>query len=155
MDRSALIARYASGAAAIEAALSGITDEELDARPGVGEWTAREIVHHTADAEMRAALRLRQLIAEDDPLIQGYDEPVWAARIPSARPLEPSLLAIRAARLSTVDVIGLLQEEQWSRSGTHTESGPGYTVEKWLEIYAAHCHDHAAQIERARGAVSG
>jgi hypothetical protein len=29
-------------------------------------------------------------------------------------------------------------------------SGRGpYSVENWLEIYAAHCHDHADQISRA------
>jgi hypothetical protein len=42
-----------------------------------------------------------------------------------------------------------LSEEEWGRVGTHTESGP-YGVEDWLRIYAAHCHDHADQILRAR-----
>jgi hypothetical protein len=28
-------------------------------------------------------------------------------------------------------------------------------VERWLEIYAAHAHDHAAQIRQARGAADG
>jgi hypothetical protein len=27
--------------------------------------------------------------------------------------------------------------------------GP-YSVERWLEIYSAHCHEHADQIRRAR-----
>jgi hypothetical protein len=38
--------------------------------------------------------------------------------------------------------------EEWRRSGIHTDSGP-YSVDTWLEIYAAHCHDHADQIARA------
>lgn len=64
-ERKALVDKYATGAAAFREALAGITDEELDARPGPDDWTAREIVHHMADGEMRAAIRLRQLIAED------------------------------------------------------------------------------------------
>jgi hypothetical protein len=46
----------------------------------------------------------------------------------------------------------VLTEEQWARGGTHAASGP-YGVETWLEIYAAHAHDHADQIRRARQAA--
>ena len=46
---------------------------------------------------------------------------------------------------------GLLEEQDWGRAGTHTESGP-YTMDDWLEIYAAHAFDHAEQIRRVRGA---
>jgi hypothetical protein len=45
-----------------------------------------------------------------------------------------------------------LISEPWgtrARGGTHTESGP-YSVVARLEIYAAHTHDHADQIRRAR-----
>ncbi|MFN2614162.1 MAG: hypothetical protein ABR552_05015 [Actinomycetota bacterium] len=42
-----------------------------------------------------------------------------------------------------------MTDEEWSRSGWHTDSGP-YSVELWLRIYANHCHDHADQIRRAR-----
>jgi len=45
-----------------------------------------------------------------------------------------------------------LTEADWKRSGTHTESGP-YSVETWLRIYAAHGHDHADQIHRARASA--
>jgi isopenicillin N synthase-like dioxygenase len=40
------------------------------------------------------------------------------------------------------------------RAGTHTESGR-YSVEDWLRIYAAHAHNHAAQIRRARWGARG
>jgi hypothetical protein len=48
-----------------------------------------------------------------------------------------------------VELLERLDESDWSRQGTHTESGP-YSVETWLSIYAAHAHDHADQIRRAR-----
>jgi Arc/MetJ-type ribon-helix-helix transcriptional regulator len=40
----------------------------------------------------------------------------------------------------------------WQREGTHSEVGR-YTVERWLEIYADHAHNHAAQIRRARASA--
>jgi len=148
--RSELIRRYREGYAAVEAALEGITPAELD-RTGSDGWTARQVVHHLADSEMTSALRLRKLIAEQNPVIWGYDEELYAQKLwYRERPLEASLLALRAARESTATILDHLAEEDWARQGWHTESGP-YSVERWLEIYAAHAHDHAAQIRRARG----
>jgi len=64
-ERDTLIAQYRDGYAAVAEALLKITPEELDARPGPGRWTPREIVHHLADSETTSAIRLRRLLAED------------------------------------------------------------------------------------------
>jgi DinB family protein len=148
--RAELVERYKEGTRVFAEALEGITDVELDARSEPGEWTAREVVHHMADSEMTSAIRLRRLIAEDAPTIQGYDQEEYAQRLfYGERPIEGSSEAVAAARRTTGDILDRLTDEQWARSGTHTESGP-YGVEAWLEIYAAHAHDHADQIRRAR-----
>jgi hypothetical protein len=148
--RAQLVDRYKEGTGVFVEALEGITDGELDARPGPEEWTAREVVHHMADSEMTSAIRLRRLIAEDAPTIQGYDQEEYAQRLFYAeRPIEASVEAVAASRQTTGDILDRLTEEQWARGGTHTESGP-YGVEAWLEIYADHAHDHADQIRRAR-----
>ena len=86
---------------------------------------------------------------EDDPLIEGYDEPRYARVLfYDRRPIGPSLDALGAARATTCQILERLTEDQWARTGRHSESGP-YDVETWLRIYAAHAHEHAAQIERA------
>lgn len=151
--RHTLIESYRAGYQAVQGALEGITPAELDARPQAGEFTAREVVHHLADSEMTSAIRLRRLIAEDEPTIQGYDENAFARRLYYAeRPIEASLDALRAARATTATILDHLTDNEWARTGTHTESGP-YSVESWLEIYAAHAHEHADQISRAREAA--
>jgi DinB family protein len=145
-----LVDRYREGPDAVAEALEGITDEQLDRRPGPGDWTPREVVHHLVDSEMTSAIRLRRLLAEDAPIIVGYDEEEFARRLFYAdRPIEASLEAFRASRRTTSEILDRLTDEQWHRSGTHTESGP-YGVETWLEIYANHAHDHADQIRRPR-----
>ena len=149
-----MLERYRQGYDAVLAALEGITPAELDARPAPSEFTAREVVHHLADSEMTSAIRLRKLIAEDEPIIDGYDENGFARRLYyAARPIEPSLDALRAARATTASILEHLTEAEWARAGTHSESGR-YSVETWLEIYAAHAHEHADQIRRARGSVA-
>jgi len=76
--RAGMIQQYEQGYAAVEDALAGATEAELDARPAPSEWTAREIAHHLADSEMTSAIRLRRLLAEDDPTINGYDQNAFA-----------------------------------------------------------------------------
>ena len=150
--RARMIQQYERGYAAVEDALAGATEAELDARPAPNEWTAREIVHHLADSEMTSAIRLRRLLAEENPTIVGYDQEEFARRLRYDRPLEGSLLAFKGARDSTVPILHSLTDEDWRRAGTHTESGP-YSVEAWLHIYVAHGQDHAEQIRRARASA--
>jgi hypothetical protein len=148
-ERASLIKRYRDGHKEVMAALDGIKEDELD-RSASGEWTPREIAHHLADSEMNGAIRLRRLLAETAPAINGYDEVAYAKRLTMDRPISPSLEAMRGARESTAQLLDRLTEEDWKRAGTHSERGR-YTVEDWLATYAAHGHDHAAQIRRSRG----
>lgn len=148
-ERTDLIARYAAGYDEILDSLSNATDQDLDRKPSGGEWSPRQIIHHLADSEMTSAIRLRRLLAEDSPMIQGYDEAEFARRLHYERPIESSLQALKASRESTVSLLRCLSDQEWERAGTHTESG-SYSVEDWLQIYASHAHDHADQIRQAR-----
>jgi hypothetical protein len=147
--RRKLIEQYKEGYHVVAQALAGATDEQLDARPAPGKWTAREVVHHLADSEMTSALRLRTLIAVDNPQIFGYDQDEFARRLYYDRPIEASLEAFKGARRSTAEILDRMTDADWRREGTHTEHGR-YSVTRWLEIYAAHAHQHAAQILVAR-----
>jgi hypothetical protein len=103
-----------------------------------------------ADSEMTAAIRLCRLMPKTSRRSRAtIKRSTRNACSTPTRPIEASVEAVAAARRTTADILDRLDEEQWSWGGTHTESGP-YGVEAWLEIYAAHAHDHAGQIRRAR-----
>lgn len=147
--RRQLVARYRERPAAVDAAVAGLTDEDVDRTPGEGEWSARQVIHHLADTEMIAAVRLGMLVAQDSPTIQGYDEMELARGLGyESRPVGPSLAAFRGATESTATILDRLTEEDWRRTGQHTERGP-YSVETWLEVHASHAQDHTKQIEQA------
>jgi hypothetical protein len=150
--RKKLIEQYKEGYHVVAQALAGATDEQLDARPGPGKWTAREVVHHLADSEMTSAIRLRTLLAVDNPQIFGYDQDEFARRLYYDRPIEASLEAFKGARRSSAEILDRMTDAEWAREGTHTEHGR-YGVTRWLEIYAAHAHQHAVQIQVARDAA--
>ena len=149
-ERRQLIARYRDGFDEVARSLEGFPESGLGAHPLPGKWSAREIVQHLADSEMASAIRLRKLLTEESPHIQGYDQDLYAARLRyNERDMAPALDAFRAARATTAQLLEAMTEEDWAREGTHSESGR-YTAEDWLRIYAAHAHGHAEQIRRLR-----
>lgn len=152
-ERRALIAQYEAGYDEVLKALDGFPTESLTARPIAGKWSAAEIVHHLADSESTSALRLRKLLAEPHPVIQGYDQEVWTAKLRyQERPIGPALAAFKAARETTAQLLDLMTEEEWHHLGWHDDAG-SYHAERWLEIYAEHAHGHAGQIRRLREAL--
>jgi len=152
--RQQLIAQYKDGSEEVSRNLADFPQNSLTAHPIPGKWSAAEIVHHLADSETTSALRLRRLLVEDHPLIQAYDQDEYAVKLRyNERDIAPSLEAFRAARATTAQLIDMMVEEDWHREGTHSESG-SYSAEDWLKIYAAHAHNHAAQIARLREALA-
>src|SRR5918998_6614581 len=118
-ERQKLIAQYEHGYDEVQSALADFPHEQLTARPLPGKWSACEIVQHLADSEMRAAMRLRQLLAEDRPAIQAYDQDVYAERLNyNTRDIAPALDAFRAARLTTAQLLAHMTDADWAREGT-------------------------------------
>ena len=147
-ERDALIEQYARGPARLRAALATVPAEALKWRPAPKEWSAHEIVCHCADSETNSYARIRFLLAERDPLIQGYDQDHWATTFDyHGHPIEPALATVEGVRANTAELIRRLPDEAWAREGRHTESGR-YTGEDWLKIYADHLEGHARQIEK-------
>jgi len=147
-ERERLVEQYARGPERVREALAWVPREALQWRPGPGKWSVHEVVVHCADSETNAALRIRYLLAEKEPLIVGYDQDAWARLFDyHAQSLEEALAATVLARDRTVPLLRRMTDADWAKAGQHTESGP-YAAEDWLRIYAVHLEGHARQIER-------
>ena len=147
-EREALIQRYEEGPVKLRDAFARVPREAWKWRPEAGKWSVYEIVCHCADSESNGALRIRYLVAEEKPVIVGYDQDRWAKVFDyhSSR-IELALAAVDVMRAQTVNLLRRLPEESWAAAGTHTESGP-YTAEDWLTTYAEHLEKHSRQIDR-------
>ena len=153
-ERNKLIAQYAAGYDDVKAALEGFPAASIAAHPIPGKWSAREIVHHLADSESISAQRLRRLLSEEHPIIQGYDQEAYAVLLRyNLRDHAPALDFFRAARETTLQLLREMGDDDWMRTGWHTESGL-YTATTWLKIYAVHAHNHAGQIARLKVALT-
>src|SRR5688572_18000135 len=115
-ERERLIGQYAAGPARLEAALETVPEAARKWRPAPGEWSAHEVVCHCADSETNAALRIRYLVVEKDPVIIGYDQEAWATQLDyHEHPLEPALAAVEAVRANTETLLRRLPDEVWQK----------------------------------------
>ena len=153
--RKAFLRRYAEGPGLLRQAWEAVPMEARVWRPGMGKWSAHEVVVHCADSETYAAFRIRLLLADPEPLIVGYDENEWARRFDyHASDPELALALVASLRAHTDAMLASLPEESWGRMGRHTHSGP-YGTDDWLRSYGEHLDIHAAQIRRNLAAWQG
>jgi len=125
------------------------TDEQLECRVAEGEWSIRQIVHHVADSHINANNRFRLPLTEDNPTLPGYDQDKYALQPDYALPLEISLSILPGLHARWVALLESLTEEQWNRTGVHSEWGT-VTVETIARNYSWHGQNHINQINTIR-----
>src|SRR3954449_1022463 len=74
-----LIEAYLDGPAQVRRAVAGLTADQLTARPVQGKWSTLEVVCHLVDSEQAWCHRMKRVIAEEKPLLIGYDESRFTA----------------------------------------------------------------------------
>ena len=62
-----IIESFAAGAETLRRAVDGLTQDDLLARPGPGDWSIQELVIHVADSDDIAIDRMKRILTEDNP----------------------------------------------------------------------------------------
>jgi len=65
----------------IAAAVSGLAPEVLRRKPAPDKWSILEILGHLADIEIVYGYRLRQMLADDKPVIAPMNQEAWAKHL--------------------------------------------------------------------------
>ena len=146
--RKQLLQRYKGAVSAVMVAVEHVPPEDLDKRPTPKQMSAREVVHHLADSEMREGIRMRRMLAENTPVLPHWDPAHYAERLHYDRPIDVSLEAFRAMALSNVELMERLTEDQWRREGNQQKPWK-LTVEGWMEENLAHVHECLLAIMNA------
>lgn len=151
-ERAELITRYKQGYAEVVAALDDTTPAELDYKPAKTEWSAREVIHHLADSEMIAAVRLRRILVEGEAQLWPYDPDELAGRLTYAeRPIESAMALFQGVRACTAELLDRMTDADWAKADMPTPTGE-YSTARWLRVYGQHAHEHAEQIRANRAA---
>jgi hypothetical protein len=134
----------ADDAATISAIVRRTPDERLRAVK-IGEWTAKEVIGHVADAAEVFAERVRRCAAEDRPALPAFDQDAVHAQRKNSD-ADPMALSKRL-QAAHAEIVQLLQRPGIrDRIGRHAERGP--VTAGWIGAYhARHSHEHLAELQ--------
>ena len=146
-----LVERYAAGGPLLSFAVYNLTPAQEQARIAPGTLSIGELAVHLLDADLQFAHRLKQILAEDQPTLQGYDHDAWLARIsadglPAAEAAE--LFALH--RRWTARILRRLEDKVFGRTGMHTANGR-QTMAEILAYCVSHLDHHLKFIYGKRG----
>jgi DinB superfamily len=112
-----------------------------------GKWTARIILCHLADCEIAFGFRIRQALAEDNHVVQTFDQDAWAQSYgnPSFH-AQTALQVFSDLRGWNLVLINSLPPDSFRRRFRHPERGE-MTLQSFIELIAGHDLNHLRQLE--------
>jgi hypothetical protein len=126
--------------------------DRINASPAPGKWSPREIICHLADCELVFGFRYRQALADDNHVIQPFDQDRWAKPY-GAYTAEQALQLFTAVREWNLALLRSLAPEQLARTVTHPERG-SMVLKTIVETAAGHDLNHLKQLEAAKHAAA-
>jgi hypothetical protein len=135
----------------IAAAVSGLSPVALRYRSDPKKWCILEILAHLADIEIVYGYRLRQMLADDKPVIAPMDQDAWAKNLGYLDALPPELVALYGLnRHHNLRLLRRLKADDLEKSAFHPEYKKDVTVGRLVEQMAGHGANHLAQIEKLK-----
>lgn len=125
-----------------------LTPEQLATPEAPGKWSAAGVLQHLADAEIVWSYRLRRMLSEDRPGLQGWDQDLWADRLGyDEADAEEALAVLAALRRANLRMVSSASPEDLERTGRDRVRGEE-TVREMLRLYAGHDLAHRRQLDR-------
>lgn len=149
-ERPLLIEQIANTPAALQAAVKGLTELQLDTPYRPGGWTVRQVVHHLPDSHMNSYIRFKLAVTETQPQIKPYEEQLWAELVDGKiASIEISLQLLEALHKRWVLFLRSLKPADFSRTLLHPANGV-MKLDTVLRLYAWHGRHHVAHITSLR-----
>jgi len=138
----------------IAMAASGLTDRVLRYKPSPDKWCVLEILGHLADIEIVYAYRMRQILADEKPVIAPMDQDAWARNLGYMQSTAAELIAAYGLnRHETLQLLRRVKLEDLKKSAFHPELKRDVTLAELVERMGQHGTDHLTQIERLKQAA--
>ena len=137
----------------LERRTAGLDDAMLRRPEAPGKWSVLEVIQHLADTEVVYAWRTRQILTQDRPPIQGYDQDAWAKVLQYGdADLSVALGQLRGVRTANLRLWRSLTPAQLERVGLHSERGPE-SLDLVIRMMGGHDLVHRRQIDRVLAAA--
>ncbi|OAB25435.1 hypothetical protein PMSD_27135 [Paenibacillus macquariensis subsp. defensor] len=126
--------------------------EELNYKPTATSWSITDIIVHVVDAEMILQHRIKAILAEDNPIIQAFDQNLWASELQySLRDIEDQLALFVLLRKVFAPTLQIIRDVDGERAGIHSTDG-SIQLKDIVKKMSTHLQGHIEQIERNRAA---
>jgi hypothetical protein len=135
----------------VAAAVSGVAAGVLRYKPAPEKWSILEILGHLADIEIVYGYRLRQMLADEKPVIAPIDQDAWARHLGYMEAPAPELVAAYGLnRHQNLRLLRRLKVADLEKAAFHPEHKQNVTVARIIEQMAGHGASHLAQIEKLK-----
>jgi len=145
-----LIDEIAAAPHKLRAAVTGLSEAQLDTPYRPDGWTVRQVVHHVPDSHLNAYTRFKLGLTESEPTIRPYFEDRWA-RLADVRltPIDTSLALLDSLHERWVLLLRSLSASDLERTIQHPEYGH-FDLKKLIGLYAWHGQHHTAHVTSLR-----
>jgi len=134
--------------------IRGLDDSTFRHPEAPGKWSVIEVIQHLADSDLVFSYRLKMMLTEDRPPLQGYDQDRWAGELLYREmPLELALGQLRSMRTVNLHLLRMLTPSRLERVGLHSERGPE-SAGFLLQLMGGHDLVHRRQIDRILSSVA-
>jgi hypothetical protein len=131
------VTAIATGPSLIVAAAAGVDDATLRRKPAQNKWCILEILGHLADIEVLYGYRLRQMLADKEPVIAPIDQDDWARNLGFLEATPDELLdAYQAARRANLRLLRRLKLADLEKGAFHPELKRKVTVAELIGMMA-------------------
>ena len=135
----------------IAAAVSGLPDKTLRYKPAPGKWCILDILAHLADIEILYAYRMRQMLADEKPVIAPIDQDAWARNLGYMESSPMELVALYGLnRHANLQLLRRLKAADLEKSAYHPEKKNQVTVAEIVQMMSKHDPNHLEQIEKLK-----
>jgi DinB superfamily len=137
--------------ATLRLTIASRTAEQLGRPEAPGKWSVRQVMQHLADSELVGGFRYRMVLAHDRPVIQGYDQDLWAERLRyQDADIETTLGDFTTLRQANLRLLQRATPADHKRVMLHSERGEE-SLTHMIRMYAGHDLVHLRQMARVLG----
>jgi hypothetical protein len=149
-----LVENYLAGPEILRRAISGMTDDQINATPIPFKWSSRQVVLHLADMDLVFADHMKRIIAEEEPVLAGVPGKAFASRLAyEHRDVDEEVRLIMAIRRHMGHILRSIDADDFKRKGIHSREGQ-LTLTDILQRAIDHIPHHARYIEEKRKALN-
>ncbi len=134
---------------ALESALRGLRDEQLEEAVELRQWSLRQLVHHMADVHYHGYASMKAVLAEERPSLNGWVAESWASMPDTELPISVSMWILRGLHGRWARLLRSLPPSAWSRPALDRD-GTEIVLDDLLKTYAEKGREALEQIASVR-----